>query len=59
MSAVLVIEDDDGFTTSWPWPEDRLALANGDFVAICESAHDEARARESVGRENQRAEGET
>lgn len=31
---MLVIEDDDGFTTEWPWPSDRLLLANGDFVGV-------------------------
>ena len=39
----LVIEDDDGFTTTWPWPEDRLLLANGDFVALMEAQHDALR----------------
>lgn len=40
---VLVIEDDDGFRTEWPWPEGRLILANTDFVTLCEQQHDALR----------------
>lgn len=39
----LKIEDDDGFTTTWPWPEDRLILANPDFIGICEMLHNSKR----------------
>ncbi len=43
MSDELKIEDDDGFVTTWPWPSDRLIIANGDFVGLCEKAHDALR----------------
>jgi hypothetical protein len=41
---VLTIEDDDGYTTRWPWPKDRTLLGNGDFVSMCEMQHDALRA---------------
>lgn len=41
---VVTIEDDDGFTTEWPWPKDRLGLANAEFIEMCEQMHDAARA---------------
>lgn len=43
---VLTIEDDDGFKTQWPWPEQRLMLANADFVSLCEAQHDALKQRQ-------------
>lgn len=37
------IEDDDGFATEWQWPDDRMLLANGDFVAVVQALHDAQR----------------
>ena len=45
-TTTIIIEDDDGFRTTWPWPANRLLLGNGDFVAILERAHDELRSAE-------------
>lgn len=42
---VLTIEDEDGFTTSWPWPEGQTALGNPGFVEACEMQHDRLRAQ--------------
>lgn len=42
--AVLRIEDDDGFVTEWPWPDDRLLIANSDFLGMFEAAHEAHRA---------------
>jgi hypothetical protein len=39
----LVIEDDDGFRTEWPWPDGLTMLANSEFVKICEAQHDALR----------------
>jgi hypothetical protein len=41
--STLVIEDDDGFRTEWPWPDDKLALANASFIEMFEVAHDRLR----------------
>ncbi len=41
----LTIEDDDGFTTTWPWPDDKLMLANTGFVGVLEAQHDALRAQ--------------
>lgn len=49
--SVLEIEDDDGFKTEWPWPDDQLALANGSFIAMFEAAHDEARVEAGLERQ--------
>jgi hypothetical protein len=45
----LTIEDEDGFTTTWPWPDDKLMMANGTFVAIFQQAHDQARREAGLG----------
>lgn len=42
--SVLRIEDEDGFVTEWPWPNDRSLLANGDFFGLLEGEHDKLRA---------------
>lgn len=41
---VLTIEDDDGFTTTWPWPADQTILGNAGFVEVFEALHDATRA---------------
>jgi hypothetical protein len=42
--STVKIEDDDGFTTEWAWPEGRSLLANADWFAIIEAEHDRLRA---------------
>lgn len=37
----VTIEDEDGFITRWPWPEDKSLLGNGSFIAIYEQWHNE------------------
>jgi hypothetical protein len=43
LSDALVIEDDDGFRTEWPFPACSSLLHQGDFIALCETLHDAAR----------------
>jgi hypothetical protein len=38
---IIEITDEDGFTTRWPWPNDKSLLANGSFVSIYERWHEE------------------
>lgn len=40
MPNILIIEDDDGFKTEWPWPEDASLLAHTDFIALHETQHE-------------------
>lgn len=37
-------EDDDGFTTEWPWPDSTSLLHGAKFAAAMETLHDQARA---------------
>lgn len=36
----LIIADEDGFTTTWPWPENKTMLGNAAFADICERKHE-------------------
>lgn len=40
---VITIKDDDGFTTTWPWPKNKTILGNADFVGVFEALHDAQR----------------
>ena len=44
-ATTIVIEDDDGFRTEHPWPDERMLLANPDWLAIYEREHEAARVR--------------
>lgn len=46
----LTIEDEDGFRTDWPWPEDKSLLHNASFVEMCEMQHDAMRLQWERGR---------
>lgn len=41
--SVVTIEDDDGFTTRWPWPNEKSMLGNAEFVRVFEALHDAQR----------------
>lgn len=47
MPDMLVIEDDDGFRTEWPWPEGKTILGNREFFAICEKEHDRQKSQQN------------
>lgn len=49
----LRIEDDDGFVTVWPWPNERSLLASSDFVGLLEIEHDRLRAARQTDGETQ------
>lgn len=48
------IEDEDGFATEWPWPDDSTVLHGHKFVAMFEALHDAAREASSESTEANR-----
>ena len=43
--STLTISDDDGHTTTYPWPADKTMLGNALFVDAAITQHEEARPR--------------